>query len=414
MEYLFTEELLNKLPTLEHYKQLCYSLSVRGPPYNSLNIDLINAITTIEDIQIYMFNTFSSKSAFFNNAILNLIDYAKVYRFYIAPNTYTNKLTLKQFFHCINVKYFTNGSKQLKCSYKYNLFYTGVKYDNHVYEYDIYSQPIDKKFISSYFIGITEGEGDNSFKNLPIEHFELLLKIIGTEYSSGHSSYEKDYICKYWEDKDIELYLDYIVKNKISINGHGLINANIKKNKYTQEKLSLLYEKYCKLENSTIVGSPLYCYYVNITRELKIYINTEPIPVVRLGFDEVATTSENIIQSKPPQLNKLAPSQTKKEYDAPSNILFQENINKLSEYKNIIESLQEENKNLQEENKIYQESSELYFTKCEKLKLENAELQQICDSYAMANIELQKICDELKKENSILQERTKILDESNF
>jgi hypothetical protein len=355
MEYLFTEELLNKLPTLEHYKQLCYSLSVRGPPYNSLNIDLINAITTIEDIQIYMYNILSRKSAFFNNAILNLINYAKDWPFYIAPNTYTNKLTLEQFFRCINDDFSEYKIHTKKLTYKYNLFYTGKKYKEDVLDHlgefidgiSPHRPPIDIGYLKCYRKDLIRGTTpDMDFRELPMKDFHTWLKI---------------------------LELPFSVKSKA---------FNVYKINFTKE----------------------WCDYQGKNKKI------------------VRFSDNNIIESKPPQLNKLAPPQlnklappqtkkecdvTKKEYDAPSNILFQENINKLSEYKNIIE-------NLQEENKIYQESSELYFTKCEKLKLENAELQQIRDSYAMANIELQKICDKLKKENTILQERTKILDESNF
>uniref|UniRef100_A0A6C0I192 Uncharacterized protein n=1 Tax=viral metagenome TaxID=1070528 RepID=A0A6C0I192_9ZZZZ len=293
MEQLFTKAITDKLPTIKHYKQLCYSLSVRRKtihPYDDFNISVIDTIITIEDIQIYMFNILNENVLRHRGVILSEIDYyLKKFKFYIAPNTYINTLTLKEFFHCIDIKY--NGGYYIDtCTYKYNIFYKGEKFDD-VHDYHNY-EIINRCFISCYYIGVTEGKDDNDFKNLPIEHFTTLLKIMGKLYADGHASYSNDYIIKYWEDKDIELYLEYVIKNRHCL--ESCLEKNIQKNNYTQKKLLPLYEKYLKYDNLIVQTDPLCYCYTNITKILKKYIN---FPIVRLGFDtkDIQTITPTII-----------------------------------------------------------------------------------------------------------------------
>jgi len=281
MEQFFTKAITDELPTFEHYKQLCYTLSARGcHPYNKLDIFVIDTMPNIKDIQTYMFNILSP-----TNQLLCTINTISAHRFYIAPNTYTNKLTLKQFFHCIDIKY--NGYYIDTCKYKYNIFYKGSKIEDVYSHFNSYSSnsPINRQFISCHHIGLTEGTDDNNFKNLPIEHFTILLKIMGNEYVSGVASYNNDYIIKYWEDKDIELYLEYAIKNRYCL--ESCLEKNIQKNNYTQEKLLPLYLKY---DNLSVQTNPLAICYTNITTILKKYIK---FPVVRLGFDAKAVQAIN-------------------------------------------------------------------------------------------------------------------------
>jgi hypothetical protein len=284
MDQFFTKAITDKLPTFEHYKQLCYTLSVMGLPYSSLDISVINTIFTIKDIQAYMFNILSSSN------ILSAIEYIEMFKFYIAPNTYTNKLTLKQFFHCIDIKY--NGYYIDTCKYKYNIFYKGSKIEDVYSHFNSYSSnsPINRQFISCHRIGLTEGTDDNNFKNLPIEHFAILLKIMGKEYVSGFASYHNEYICKYWEDKDIELYLEYVIKNRYCL--ESCLEKNIQKNNYTQEKLLPLYEKYLKYDNLAVQTDPLAICYTNITKILKKYIIFS-IVQIKSDIESISTSVED-------------------------------------------------------------------------------------------------------------------------
>jgi len=273
---LYSDKLEPLLPTLDHHKQICY-LCCHSDQFNT-----IKAFTAVVDIQYYMFNM---------NITIERIKQALLTctsRFYIEPNTYTNTLTLKQFFHCINIKYNSSGSIDT-CRYKYNIFYKGEKFNNVYDTFNNYSSssPINKQLISCHYIGITEGKGDDNFKNLSVEHFTTLLKIMGKEYASSVASYQNDYICKYWEDKDIELYLEYVMKDK-NYYYQKCLEKNIQKNNYTQEKLLSLYSLYLKYDNSTVLNSPLYYIYSSITKILKKYID---FPTVRLGFDTTADTA---------------------------------------------------------------------------------------------------------------------------
>jgi hypothetical protein len=423
MEQFFKKAITDKLPTFEHYKQLCYTLSVREtPPYNTLDIFAIDTMATIKDIQTYMFNILSQ-----HGTIVGIIEYVEKFKFYIAPNTYTDKLTLKQFFHCIDIKY--NGYYIDTCKYKYNIFYKGEKFDN-VHDYHNYLI-INKQFISCYHIGLTEGVGDNNFKNLPIEHFTTLLKIMGNEYVDGDASYANDYICKYWEDKDIELYLEYAVKNRHCL--ENCLEKNIIKNNYTQEKLLPLYEKYLRYNNLTVRTDPLCYCYTNITKILKKYIK---FPTVRLGFDtkvDIAPSTVAIAVSSV-QPKKAEPDGYRKIQliiDAANEELFKKLFEK--DYKSIkdtetiidaevIKKTTDGYKKIQSmlttANEKLFEKIQIELTKNEEV---NIKLQKKCDVYAMtcddltmANAELQEANAELQEANEVLKERTKILDESNF
>ena len=317
MEQLFTETLLNKLPTLDHYRQLCHSLSVRNTPYNELNMTLINKVETIEKIQTHMLKIFLFKASFYNSTILSHIHHISTFKFYIAPNTYTNVLTLKQFFHCININYEIGRRRVKRCSYKYNIFYKGDRIDD--IRTDTPQPPIERQYISCYGIPIIRPDKiEYDFRELPIEHFEQLLDIMDKDYVEDSSSFigkKYEYISMYWEDKDVELFLNYIQKSqkysKYSAGNYAenyldCLEKNIQKNNYTQEKLTPLYEKYLKYETSTKVPYPVKYsvneFYTGIANILKKYIN---FPVVRLGFDAAQSIT-------PPQLNKL-PSRVKKE-----------------------------------------------------------------------------------------------------
>jgi hypothetical protein len=288
MEQLFTKAITDKLPTLDHYKQLCQKLGNYPYRYDILDI---NTISTIADMQTYMYNILILKGDNINIILSQQVKYIETFKFYILPNTYTNKLTLKQFFHCIDIKYYSNVGHTIDtCTYKYNIFYKGEKFDN-VYDHRNDSIIIEKRLISCYRIGLTVGTNDNNFKNLPIEHFTTLLKIMGKEYACCVASYENDYIYKYWEDKDIEVFLDYIMKGKRyyyvdDCNNYikCILEKNIIKNNYSQEKLLPLYEKYSEYINSTPIQSPLAICYTSIVGILKRYIKFST-PTVRLGFD---------------------------------------------------------------------------------------------------------------------------------
>jgi hypothetical protein len=140
MEQFFTKAITDKLPTFEHYKQLCYTLSVRGYyPYNKLDILAIDTMATIADIQTYMFNILSP-----TNQLLCTINTLSTHRFYIALNTYTSTLTLKEFFHCIQI-----DKKDNKFIYKYNIFYHYKNVKTYVSDYTW--SPIPRQFISCYY-----------------------------------------------------------------------------------------------------------------------------------------------------------------------------------------------------------------------------------------------------------------------
>jgi hypothetical protein len=443
MDQLFTKEITDKLPTLDHYKQICYSLSVRRKnihPYDDFDISIINTIITIEDIQIYIFNILNENVLSHRGVILSEINYyLKTFRFYIAPNTYTSTLTLKQFFHCIDIKYYSNASHIIDtCTYKYNIFYKGEKFDN-VYDHRNDYIIIDKRFISCKYIGVTEGKDDNDFKNLPIEHFTILLKIMGKEYACTIASYENDYICKYWEDKDIEVLLDYIMKGRRyyyvdCCNNYikCILEKNIQNNNYTQEKLLPLYLKY---DNKVLAvqTDPLAICYTNITKILKKYIK---FPVVRLGFDTEAvqtitpTSTDTKVDITPSTVAIAAPTIKSREIDGYRKIQLMIDIANEELFKKLFEkdSVSKDTETIKVDfatgqkktNEVdgYKKIQLMLNTANEKLfekiQIELAKNNTIFEALNEENAALKKENAELQETNAALKERTKILDESNF
>ena len=141
----YSAQLDEILPTLEHHKQICYYFSKFSDFYN------IDTMTMIE-IQFYMFNMTIER-------LVNIINHIKTYKFYIKPNTYTNTLTLHQFFRCINDEFATHRLHTKKLKYKYNIFYNGQKFKGNVLEnlhgyidgVSIHRPPIDISYLNLLF-----------------------------------------------------------------------------------------------------------------------------------------------------------------------------------------------------------------------------------------------------------------------
>ena len=393
MEQFFTKAITDKLPTFEHYKQLCYTLSVRGPPYNKLDISAIDTMATIKDIQTYMFNILSSK---YTN-ILSTIEYTEHFKFYISPNTYTDKLTLKQFFNCIQ----TDISNRL--IYKYNIFYKGSRVNNDVYNSTILSNPpIPRQFISCYYIGLTEGTDDNNFKNLSVTDFNTLLSIMDKEYANGISTYKNEYIIKYWENKDIELFLIYLESFGKYTYPNYYIEKIIEKNKDNQDKLIKLYGQYSKKLNYSDYSRR--SYYNNIYTLLKKYIKfPEVVQTIKLGFD--TKTVQNDTPTYTDGYRKIQLM-----IDIANEELFKKLFEKDSTSKDSVSKDTETKVDFATGQK---KTNETDGYKKIQLMLNTANEKL----FEKIQIELAKnntIFEALKEENAALKERTKILDESNF
>lgn len=453
MEQFFTKAITDKLPTFEHYKQLCYTLSVRRyHPYNKLDILSIDTMATIADIQTYMFNILSPI-----NQLLCTINTLSTNRFYIAPNIYTSTLTLKEFFHCIQI-----DKKDNKFIYKYNIFYKGSRVNNDVYDSTIlYNPPIPKQFISCYYIGVTEGTDDNNFKNLSVTDFNTLLIIMDKEYANGISTYKNEYIFKYWENKDIELFLIYLESFGKYTYPNYYIEKIIEKNKDDQDKLIKLYGQYSKKLNYSDYSRR--SYYNNIYTLLKKYIKfPEVIQTIKLGFDTKAvktiTSTDTKVDITPSTVAIATPTIKRRvnETDGYRKIQLMINIaneelfkklfekdstskdteiiineetkvdfatgqkktNEIDGYKKIQLMLNTANEKLFEKIQIELAKNntivETLQKKCFKLEEENTELTKKCDVYAMTCDDLTMMSKNYAIENAALVERTKILDESNF
>jgi hypothetical protein len=171
---------IQKCVTLDHYKQLSHALFC-GDEFKS-KIEL--APNVKEAIKLFKELNIPDK------IILNVIKQISQYKFYISPNIYLNKLNLIQFFHCVicNPSSKTFEYKYKTFEYKYNIFYdcTLDKYNIHDTSLDIPST-----YLKCFGGGITRGVDGNDFRLLPIEHFEIWLKILERDYVSGSRTFAK-------------------------------------------------------------------------------------------------------------------------------------------------------------------------------------------------------------------------------
>jgi len=310
------------LPTLEHHKQICYYVST------SDQFNIIDAFTTLVDIQYYIFNMNISIER-----IKNVINDKKYWLFYIAPNTYTNSLTLKQFFRCINDDFSEYKIRTKGLTYKYNLFYSGKKFKGNILDHlgefidgvSPHRPPIDIGYLKCYRRDIIKGSTtDMDFRELPMKDFHTWLKILELPFSEKSKAF------------------------------------NSYKTEFTKE----------------------WCDYQKINKKT------------------VQVSYQNTKKTIPPQLNKLASSQTKK--DAIPVKCNQDNI--LEDALNQIKTLKEEIESLER----------MHFIECTSYAETIETLQKKCIELENANVALVETCTTLEIANAKLVERTKILDESNF
>jgi len=148
-------EYLSRLPSIEHYRQLAHALYNEHMPdglhINKLSLDeLKNIIKQFPD-----------------KVIIAVINQLSKYKFYIAPNTYVNELTLRQYFES-----------------KYNIFYNSIEYPHS-------NPPINIKYIKCFGGGVLKGSKSNDFRLLPRDHFELWLKLLEKDYVAGSRTFAK-------------------------------------------------------------------------------------------------------------------------------------------------------------------------------------------------------------------------------
>jgi hypothetical protein len=319
----YSRQLDELLPTFEHHEQICYFCSTAD------QFNIIEKFTTLIDIQYYMFNMNITIER-----IKSAINDKKHWLFYIAPNTYTNSLTLKQFFRCINDDFSEYKIRTKELTYKYNLFYSGKKFKGNILDHlgefidgvSPHRPPIDIGYLKCYRRDIIKGSTtDMDFKKLPMKDFHTWLKILELPFSEKSKAY------------------------------------NEYKTEFTKE-----WHDYQKINKKTVQFS-----------------------------------NQNTKKTTPPQLNKLASSQTKKE-DAIPVKHHQDNI--LEDALNQIKNLKEEIESLER----------MHATECISYAETIETLQKKCIELENTNVALVETCTALEISNAKLVERTKILDESNF
>lgn len=216
----YSKQLDKLLPTLDHCRQICYYCS------NSDKFNTIVSFTTLVDIQSYMFNMNISIER-----IKSAISRIATRLFYIAPNTYTNFLTLKQFFRCINDDFSEYKIHTKELTYKYNLFYSGKKFKGNILDnlgefidgVSPHRPPIDIGYLKCYRRDIIKGSTDMNFKELPMKDFHTWLKILElpfSEKSKAFNAYKTEFT-KEWFD-----YHQKIINKKTV----QFSNQNTKKN----------------------------------------------------------------------------------------------------------------------------------------------------------------------------------------
>ena len=189
----------SKLTSLRHYKQLSYALvcnSIFSIDYNT--IEQFSSVIKIEEFWRNLKITYKMIDA--------VITQISQYQFYFDKNSYCNELNLLQFFLCIELQEGIN-----KYQYKYNIFYDTNQKKKTSF------QSIDK-YLKCFGGGITRGEGNMDFRLLPIEHFEIWLKILEKDYvpnSRTFATYKKMYTTDYNNAKLMRsqyIYENYTLK----------------------------------------------------------------------------------------------------------------------------------------------------------------------------------------------------------
>jgi len=176
-----------RLISLSHYKQL--SCAILCNSIFNIDYKTINALNTVIQIQ-----KFWHELKITDKIIDVVIKQISQYRFYIDGNIYLNNLNLLQ---CIDA---------YRHQYNYNIFYDA----------SAYSAPGEKikidKYLKCFGGGITRGVGNMDFRLLPLEHFEIWLKILEKDYVSNSrtfAAYKKTYTMEYQMAKSMrESYVD--------------------------------------------------------------------------------------------------------------------------------------------------------------------------------------------------------------
>ena len=167
---------VKKCLTLEHYRQLSDALFCDDEFKSKIELasNVKEAIKLFKELDIP------------DKIILKVIKQIAQYKFYISPNIYLNDLNLIQFFHCVKYnsssKTFEYNSSSKTFEYKYNIFYD--------YNLDT-SLNIPSIYLKCFGGGITRGIDGNDFRLLPIEHFEIWLKVLEKDYVSGSRTFAK-------------------------------------------------------------------------------------------------------------------------------------------------------------------------------------------------------------------------------
>jgi hypothetical protein len=243
MSGIYSMKVEDKLPTAKHYIQLLQ--------YISDHIELefsIKEMLSIKEIQLIICGINIPESI-----LLELIGQMSKYRFYIEnTNEYCNKLSLLQFFECIE--------KPPNFVYVYNIFYDCNCECDYI--------PIDIQYIRCFGKKLKTGINNMDFRLLPLQHFNTLLKILQNDYVANSRTFAKheiEYIQEYQKYKYERDNYVYVNNSKIQlckslINHHFTImklknkhlelkNINLElKNKHLELKNINLQKKYDMLE----------------------------------------------------------------------------------------------------------------------------------------------------------------------
>ena len=143
---------------------------------------------------------------------------SEVYRF-VIDGTPTDKLTLKQFLDNIDVEYedidVLDHKHYGKCLRRTVSDFDYLVHNERGKKYDLISV-CPYLSCQSIFGGIPE-DRDNDFRMLSIEEFELLLKILETDWIASNlplsefTKFKNKFIYEYWKNKDIGDFLQYCI-----------------------------------------------------------------------------------------------------------------------------------------------------------------------------------------------------------